>query len=152
MKCPPLDLRRGFADPTDDTQLSQLQCLEWRTFAYDLTRHHVFGDRPYPITPSLSASQSPTGEVVTLLSLADAMERRQKQWHNLEPPSDEFPQRHSHHLAAGHAAGLTLEEIRKYEREGVPDNNHLCLQLVKHTKMCMKSLDKPVPRMGDCMN
>jgi Fungal Zn(2)-Cys(6) binuclear cluster domain len=50
LKCPPIDLRRGFADPTDDTQLSQLQRLEWRTFAYDLIRHHVFGDRPYPIT------------------------------------------------------------------------------------------------------
>ena len=151
LKCPSLELRKGFGDLTDTSPMHLVPDLEWRTFAYDLVRHHVFGDRPNPIPPTMSQSSNlMSGETIILMSLANAMERRQKQWHSLSPPTDEFPRRQTHHLSYGHAAGLTLEEIRKYESENVKDHNHLCLQLCKHTKMCIRSLDKPVPTLGDC--
>ena len=151
LKCPSLDLRKGFGDPTDTSPMHLVPDLEWRTFAYDLVRHHVFGDRPNPTPPTLTqSSNTMAGDPIILLSLANAMERRQKQWHSLSPETDEFPRRQTHHLAHGYAAGLTLEEIRKYESENVKDHNHLCLQLCKHTKMCIRSLDKPVPTLGDC--
>ena len=151
LKCPAQDLRKGFGDPTDDSPLNHLQDLEWRTFAYDVIRANVFGDRPNPTPPTMSHPVQPNpAEPVVLLAMADAMERRQRQWHSLGPTTEEFPKRMTHSLAAGHSAGLTLEEIRKYERENVQDHNHLCLQLCKHTKMCIRSLDRPTPTLGDC--
>ncbi len=151
LKCPSLNLRKGFGDPVDDSPLHLVPDLEWRTFAYDLVRHHIFGDRPNPTPPTMSQSSNlMSGETTTLMSLADAMERRQRQWHSLGPTTEEFPRRLTNDLAQGHTAGLTLEEIRKYEGENVKDHNFLCLQLCKHTKMCIRSLDKPVPTLGDC--
>ena len=153
LKCPSPNLRKGFGDPTDDMPILQLQDLEWRTFAYDLIRHHVFGDRPNPTPPSMSQSPyTSVGETTTLMSLAECMERRQKQWHSLEPYTNEFPKRLTHDLSAGHAAGLTLEEIRNFEKQDAKDHSHLCLQLCRHTKMCIRSLDKSVPTLGECSN
>jgi hypothetical protein len=168
LKCPARDLRAGFSEmpsQSSDT-LTPIQDLEWRTFAYDLVRHHVFGDRTHPVPPATNQNQSTqmqhvTGnDTITLLSLANAMERRQREWH--APPSkesstshtNEFPERLTHALAVGHTAGLTLEEIRAYEAENSKGNEemHLCLQLVRHAKMCIRSLDRGVPRLeaGGC--
>jgi len=145
------DLRKGFG-PQDSSARprSILEDLEWRTFAHDLVRAHVFGDVPTPRPPSLKASprqqppqtQPASSPAVTLMGLIDAMERRQRQWHGLDPATGEFPKRMAGDLFRGHAAGMTLEELQNYEKD---TTEHLCLKITAHSRSVMRSLDQPAP-------
>ena len=162
-KAPATDIRSGFCPnpppPGPPSEMSGREDLEWRTFAYDLMRHFVFGDRVLPRLPYqpiekahtyLAASSTSLNQRITLTFLADAMERRQRVWHGLEPDIGEFPKKMTRHLEAGHS-GFTLEDIKEMEaahRDG-PDNGHLCISLTKHAKRCIGSLDRDVPRLGD---
>ena len=60
-------------------------------------------------------------------------------------------------LECGKSTGLTLEDIRKLEKEkeaaqaakGEANTNaHLCLQLARHAKDVMHILNRDVPRLG----
>ena len=136
--------------------MSSREDLEWRTFAYDLMRHFVFGDRSLPSLPyqppERAQSFLPSSASIqrtTLFFLADTMERRQRVWHGLEPDTGEFPKKMTKALEAGHS-GFTLEDIREMEHAHSHDNGHLCIQLTKHAKRCIGSLDREVPRLDGC--
>lgn len=156
-----LELIKGFsATPHPaNTPLSRLEELEWKTFAYDLIRAHVFGDRPAtpPPTaqPAPDAVPPPQSQIIPLMSLAEAMERRQRQWHGHEPDTGEFAAKMTHDH--DYEQGFTLEDIRRMEKEkeeasrdGRTPTRFLCIQLVEHAKHCIKQLDKPAPVLGDC--
>ncbi|KIX96981.1 uncharacterized protein Z520_07095 [Fonsecaea multimorphosa CBS 102226] len=179
------ELKSGFgsseSEPSDDITgfMGIREDLEWRTFGYHLIRAYVFGDESIPSPPNapfsaipsrkptpthISSEDSDTSTIYTLESLVAAIERRQKQWHDVEPyhHSQEFPPRlehlHSHAahgnvhgLPRGYAAGMTLEDLQKCEDElrssGAADDGLLCLKLVKHTRMMLRTLDGGVPRI-----
>ncbi|KIW35428.1 uncharacterized protein PV07_02125 [Cladophialophora immunda] len=156
--------------------------LEWRTFGYHLIRAYVFGDHPIPDPPNgslsstsrkskvipthIASEDSDTSTIYTLESLVAAIERRQKQWHDVEPYRNlqEFPPRldHQHHLHAGasgsvhglprgYTPGMTLEDLKKCEEEyranGGPEDGLLCLKIVKHSRVMLGTLDGGVPRI-----
>lgn len=158
LRCSVRDLEKGFSSNPPSTHISTIAELEWRTFAHDLVRAHVFGDRSTPAPPTSNPASNaippPQSQLITLMSLADSMERRQRQWHGHEPQTGEFPEKMTPDLSHGHSAGFTLEDIRKWEQaaaaEANPDKIFLCLQLVEHAKSCIRRLDKPPPVLGDC--
>jgi hypothetical protein len=158
LKAPPSQLEKGFSSLPPSTHLSAITQLEWKTFAYDLVRAYVFGDRaatpPPTASPAPGAIPPPAAEITTLYGLADAMERRQKQWHGHEPETGEFPKKMAggEHLTGGHAAGFTLQDIREMEADhkGHGNERFLCMQLASHAKRCIKSLDRGPPVLGDC--
>ena len=162
LKQPARDLEKGFSSSPPSAHMSALTELEWKTFAYDLVRSHVFGDRaptpPPTPNPAPNAIPPPQDQIIHLMSLADAMERRQKQWHGHEETTGEFPNRFAHDYGSGHQAGFTLDDIRQMEKEkeagkaapGSEKRDFLCIQLVHHAKHCMKQLDRGPPVLGDC--
>ncbi|EXJ85437.1 hypothetical protein A1O1_05801 [Capronia coronata CBS 617.96] len=122
--------------------------LEWRTFGYRLVRAHVFGDAPVPTPPGSPVPAKPTTPrpSYTLNDLCSALERRQRQWHGLEPGSDEFPARMTGDLSEGHTAGMTQIELKRCEDETLANGDeHLCLRIVGHAKTVMRSLDVSPP-------
>ena len=90
------------------------------------------------------------------------------QWHAVAPYQDsqEFPPKLQHHtlhgyahahahvygLPAAYTPGMTLEDIKRCEDEhrasGVTDDDLLCLRIVKHSRMMLKTLESGVPRVG----
>ncbi|ETN46291.1 uncharacterized protein HMPREF1541_00475 [Cyphellophora europaea CBS 101466] len=159
LKCPASALEKGFSSSPPSAHMSAITELEWKTFAYDLMRAFVFGDRtatpPPTSSPAPGAMPPSSAEITTLMGLAESMERRQKQWHGHENETGEFPKRMTHDLALGHAAGLTLDDIRKMEddvrsKKNGPGEHFLCLQLVTHAKNCIRSLDRGPPVLGEC--
>ncbi|KPI38789.1 uncharacterized protein AB675_5873 [Cyphellophora attinorum] len=113
-------LEKGFSASPPSAHMSALTELEWKTFAYDLVRAHVFGDRtatpPPTPNPAPDAVPPPNSQIIPLMSLADAMERRQNQWHDHEPETGEFGQKLAHDFQMGiHASGFTLEDLRRME-------------------------------------
>lgn len=156
LKSPASDLEKGFSSNPPSQHMSAITELEWKTFAYDLVRAYVFGDRaptaPPTAMPAPGAIPPPANEITTLMGLAEAMERRQKQWHGHAAETGEFPKKMTHDLAHGHAAGFTLEDIRRMESEvkGHGHDKFLCMQLVNHAKNCIRSLDRGPPVLGDC--
>ncbi|EXJ70549.1 uncharacterized protein A1O5_06619 [Cladophialophora psammophila CBS 110553] len=182
------ELKMGFgssdSEPPDTVAepMGIREDLEWRTFGYHLIRAYVFGDQAIPDTPNASFSTTPsrkaqillthissedsdTSTIYTLESLVSAIERRQKQWHDVEPfcNSQEFPPRldhnhvygdthaHGHGLPQGYAPGMTLEDIKKCEDEyrtsGGGDDGLLCLKIVKHSRIILRTLEGSVPRI-----
>ncbi len=180
------ELKLGFgnsdADPIDLVEsMGVREDLEWRTFGYHLLRAFVFGDQPIPDLPNsnpspskrtpqiipthISSEGSDTSTVYTLDSLVHALERRQKQWHDVAPyqHSQEFPPKlggdnlhadahaHAHGFPKGYAPGMTLEDIKRCEDEhkasGGADEGLLCLRIVKHSRRMMNTLEGDIPRV-----
>lgn len=137
--------------------------LEWRTFGHRLIRAHVFGDAPIPQppdTPSPRRSHTPSVSAVTLLSALSAFERRQKQWHDQEQWTGEFPKRFSTDLQRGYTVGMTLEDIERCHQQmrrekednhgghgGGDQDDFLCLKIVETGRRIVTSLDTPPPRV-----
>ncbi|KAK6366890.1 hypothetical protein LTS17_010441 [Exophiala oligosperma] len=162
-----IELRRGFSDDDGDTCLvdagvnppdgngamSPREDLEWRTFGYRLIRACVFGDADVPSRPGSADNDRPvrSPSPYTLLDLCGALERRQKQWHNLEAWTGEFTQRLTDDLSRGHTVGMTLQELQECEEKSLAsgEDGMLCLKIVKHARMIMRSLDGLPPRLGD---
>lgn len=151
----PSGLGQGLKATTPNTNakyMSVKEGLEWRTFGYNLVRAYVFGDAPVPTPPGSSAPLATSGgssqPPFTLCDLCNTLERRQKQWHDLLPPTDEFPIRLTEELARGDSAGMTLEELKRCENEALSNGDgHLCLRLVRHAKMVVRSLESDPPRV-----
>jgi hypothetical protein len=173
-------------DSNGTTKLSLREDLEWRTFGYRLIRAFVWGDQPIPdppnsvpggalqslkrkpqITPAhVSSEETDTSAFYSLDSLVQALERRQKQWHDIAPyhSSMEFPPKLAplHHVhgdnsghpthqgfPAGYCPGMTLEDIEKVEdahrASGGGDEGLLCLRIVKHSRLMMGTLQGGPP-------
>ena len=180
------ELKLGFGSIDSDSietieTMGVREDLEWRTFGFHILRAFVFGDYPIPDPPNsapsiskrkpqiipthISSEESDTSTIYTLDSLVHALERRQKQWHDVAPyhNSSEFPPKmqhhtlhadahaHAHGFPKGYAPGMTLEDIKKCEDDhrasGGPDEGLLCLRIVKHSRSMMKMLEGPVPRV-----
>ena len=155
------ELRRGFGvgddNPSvatsgeDNATLSPEQELEWRLFGYNLIRAHVFGDAPVPIPPDSPQRRNPptpTGSTLTLMSVFTSFERRQKQWHNQEQWTGEFPQRFTRELESGYTAGMTMEEITRCQDKShreTGEHDHLCLRIVDTAKRVVLTLDTEPP-------
>ncbi|RMZ75600.1 hypothetical protein DV737_g5211, partial [Chaetothyriales sp. CBS 132003] len=99
-KSPAAEIRSGFCiGPTPpQTEMTARQDLEWRTFTHHLMRYFVFGDHPLPLLPHQLPEKAhsylpppSTQQHITLIFLADAMERRQRVWHEIELDTGEFP-------------------------------------------------------------
>lgn len=103
---------------------------EWRHWQHSMLRAYVFGDQPIPVPPGATAPPSPSSPPLTLMGLADSLERRQRQWHKLEAASDEFPDRVTPDLQSGHMVGHSVDHPGK----------HLCLEIVNHAKCIVQSL------------
>lgn len=116
----PEALKKGFS-PSSITQPSQpfisvKEGATWRKFIHQIIRAYVFGDASIPKPPApppassdtnsntvpaspepSTINQSNPGPKVdrsnTLTFLISALERRQRQWHQLDEPTDEFPDR-----------------------------------------------------------
>ncbi|KIW15184.1 hypothetical protein PV08_05229 [Exophiala spinifera] len=148
------ELRKGFSDGDNDgdtdVTMTSREDLEWRTFGYRLIRACVFGDAAAPIPPGSNRPVVPASPY-TLSDMCSALERRQKQWHAVEPWTGEFAQKLSDDVSGGNAIGMTLEELKECEEQSLAsgDDGMLCLRIVKHARMIMRSLDGPPPRLGD---
>lgn len=119
-RCSPEDLKKGFGKSDVNINISGTQPFisaregqAWRSFVYTLIRAYVFGDKPIPNIPQSSPQTdasilgSPERESThqtntigksvprefVLSFLIDAIRRRQRQWHCLDEPTDEFPDR-----------------------------------------------------------
>lgn len=137
------ELRKSFgtADQQQNVVMTK-EAIEWRNFARQLIRAYVFGDEPIP-SPPTDAKSAPakhsSGETtekrpeLTLLGLCDALTRRQRQWHNLDEATDEFPARVTSELTLGHMVG------ESHGNEG----RHLCLEIVNHARCIVNMLDGP---------
>lgn len=133
--------------------------LSWRTFGHNLVRAHVFGDAPVPQPPDVAATTNPNGRTtavlaspVTLLAVLTTFERRQKQWHEQEPWTGEFPRRFSTDLQKGYTtAGLTMVELEKChhqtaaDQQQKADDQFLCLRIVDAGRRVVMSLDASPP-------
>lgn len=141
---------------TNTTTMTVLEELSWRTFGHNLVRAHVFGDAPVPQPPDVSSSANPNARAVlaaspvTLLAVLTTFERRQKQWHEQEPWTGEFPQRFSTELHKGYTAGMTMAELEKCHHQNdqqKADDQFLCLRIVDAGRRVVMSLDTPPPRV-----
>lgn len=137
------ELRKAFGTAAQQhNHPSTREGLEWRRFAYQMLRAYVFGDTPIPAVPGSNSilvaakSQLPLDESNTpnlnLMSLVDALTRRQRQWHCLDEPTDEFPDRITPDLTHGHLVGG--------DENGHP-GKHLCLEIVGHARCVVSKLD-----------
>jgi len=180
------DLQKGFgttdispssgsntnATSSDSSPMTLQAELRWRTFGHSLVRAHVFGDAPIPSPPDTrpSTNLTPAVSPVTLLSVLSAFERRQKQWHDQEQWTGEFPRRFNTSLQRGYTVGMTLEDLERCQRQGAQereehdaahdgrgDSGHghpgphhddfLCLKIVEAGRRIVTSLDTPPPRV-----
>lgn len=113
------------------------QGAEWREFTIQLKRAYVFGSEAIPIPPSPNlASSSANGRCpdITLMGLAEALMRRQRQWHRLDEATDEFPDRVTPDLTNGHIVGSGASEA---------GGKFLCIEIVTHAMCIIKALNKP---------
>ena len=165
------ELRNGFSLPkansiAADRPLTDIQTLEWRTFAYHLLQANVFGEKVTPCPPCyrhsiedhadstfsadrgiqqcLASMNSSTG-TPTLLALIDAMERRQACWHGKIPDTGEFPERTSLTEQKQCMRGLTNKQLREAELE---ENEHLCLRIVNGARTVLRTLDQQEPTLS----
>ncbi|KAK5047901.1 hypothetical protein LTR84_006089 [Exophiala bonariae] len=161
------ELKRGFgSDPAascsgpsrkisdNDTSMTVLEELSWRTFGHNLIRAHVFGDAPIPQPPDADPNRriSPNclSSPVTLLAVLTTFERRQKQWHEQDEWTGEFPKRFSTDLQKGYTAGMDLAELEKCHHRAMQEQgaeDFLCLRIVENGRRVVMSLDTPVPRV-----
>ena len=162
------EFRRGCSQSgpqPSQTQFNMTETLEWQTFKHSLIRNHVFADEAPPILPSSTNSPScpllRSDPSTALLTVVNAMIRRQSQWHNPDDTtSSEFPKLPRGTHADPHLLGLSLQEIQALERDEscAPEPTiaadrdspaHFCLALVSRAKKAVKSLDYPAPRWGE---
>lgn len=138
------ELRKSFGTvEQQQNPITTKEAIEWRNFAHQLIRAYVFGDSPIPLAP-LTGRSAPSNQSLeepvetypplTLISLCDALTRRQRQWHDLDEPTDEFPARVTPHLTYGHMVG----------NHGGSDGKHLCLEIVDHARSIVEGLNRPV--------
>lgn len=157
---PAAELKKGFTNPHPgkngpDLPLSPQESLSWRVFAHTLVRAHVFGDMisPTPFTlPDGSTSFSscpfscPKGIPITLSYLVEAMERRQKVWHEMHDDTREFPPRMAisdFHHQISHMSVAEKHDL-DMERDG-----HLCIRIVKGAARVVRGLGGPPPTCAD---
>ncbi|KAK5029967.1 hypothetical protein LTS07_005691 [Exophiala sideris] len=135
---------------TESSGMSAREDLEWRTFGYRVVRACVYGEDCIPCTPGTNGRPICTEQPYTLSDLCGALERRQKQWHNVEQTTGEFPERLQGDFGHGHTLGMTLDEVEKCEKDARAqgDDGLLCLRIVKHARQIMQSLDSGPPRLG----
>ena len=170
-KAPAEELRSGFSPPrasslAERPPLTEGQSEEWRTFAFHVLRANVFGDESTPFPPCHQSSTEHRPESIlpidhgvqqshplasintsstpTLLSLVDAMERRQACWHGKMPDTGEFPKRMSQSALGEHMQGLTSEQLKEAEME---QDGHLCLRLVQSARAVLRTLDQQEPTL-----
>lgn len=142
------ELRKAFGTPEQQQNFpTTKEGLEWRTFAHRMLRAYVFGDHAIPtppgsvLLPSMrSTATVETDEVaqmnvpaLTLIGLVNSLTRRQRQWHRLDEPTDEFPDRVTPDLQQGHMVGHSHDSPGK----------HLCLEIVNHARCIVSHLDGP---------
>lgn len=135
-----LEIMRGFV-PADQIQQppTTKQGAEWRDFVHHLMRAYVFGDETIPPLPStVVASHSTSGSYpeITLMGLAEALMRRQRQWHRLDEATDEFPDRVTPDLTSGHIVGAGASDS---------EGKFLCIEIVTHAMCIIKALNKSGP-------
>jgi len=143
------DLRKAFGTLEQQHNfISTKDGLEWRTFARRMLRAYVFGDDTIPLPPGSDysppiSSTAPAGSdnpentnrpSLTLLDLVDSLTRRQRQWHRLDDPTDEFPDRVTPDLQKGYMVGHSPASPGK----------HLCLEIVNHARCIVSHLDRPL--------
>lgn len=133
---------------------STIQDLGWRIFSHDLVRAYVFGDATIPSPPTDTITQSPVTATatahpappryppVTFMSLISSFERRQRQWHNLDPWTGEFTMREFHEPSKGHVQGVSQEDLEQCEKDV---GGALCLKLVQQAKSVAQALDREKP-------
>jgi hypothetical protein len=157
---PAVELKKGFTNPrpvknVPDLPLSPQESLSWRLFAHTLVRTHVFGDAisPTPFTlpdgtSSISSCpfQCPKGVPITLSYLVNAMERRQKTWHELHNETGEFPPRMPMSDLPHHLAHMGIAEKLDFQ---VEQERYLCLKIVNSAAFVVKGLDQPPPTCAD---
>jgi hypothetical protein len=155
----PGELKKGFTSPRTgqkgpDLPLSPEESLSWRLFAHTLVRGHVFGDTisPSPFTlPDGSSSFSSCpfndakGVPITLSSVVEAMERRQKAWHEVHDDAGEFPPKM---ISEFQHQPLLMSVAEKHDLETDRDG-HLCIEVVKRTARDIRGLDGPPPTGTD---
>ncbi|RMZ83199.1 hypothetical protein DV738_g1300, partial [Chaetothyriales sp. CBS 135597] len=157
-KSPATEIRAGFCtsstSPCVQTEMTARQDLEWRTFIYYLMRYYVFGDHelpPLPDQPPEKAhsylSSASTEQHITLVFLADAMERRQRVWHDMEPDTGEFPLAGTRETVLLYS-GYTLEELKELDKCHSQGNGLVCIDLINYAKRCIRTLDTEVPRLA----
>ena len=138
----------------NDNSMTVHEELSWRTFGYNLIRAHVFGDAPIPQPPDADPNRRIAphclSSPVTLLAVLTTFERRQKQWHEQDEWTGEFPKRFSTDLQKGYTAGMDLQELEKCHRQALEEKGEedfLCLRIVETGRRVVMSLDTPVPRV-----
>lgn len=144
------DVRKSFGTPEQQQSfITTKEGLAWRVFAHNIIRAYVFGDQPAPpppgstptssVGPALSFSEDASSPLkfpsTTLLSLCDALTRRQRQWHRLDEVTDEFPDRVNADLMTGHLVGETPNA----------SGRHLCLEIISQARCILGKLDGPAP-------
>ncbi len=142
------ELRKAFGTSEQQQKfVTAKEGLEWRTFAHRMLRAYVFADHAIPLPPGTDRSPSTrsipavetdetantTVPALTLLGLVDALTKRQRQWHRLDEPTDEFPDRVTPDLQQGHMVGHSHDSPGK----------HLCLEIVNHARCIVSQLDGP---------
>jgi hypothetical protein len=157
---PAAELKKGFTNPRPgkngpDLPLSPQESLSWRLFAHTLVRAHVFGDMisPTPFTlPDGSTSFSscpfscPKGIPVTLSYLVEAMERRQKVWHEMHDDTSEFPPRMAMSDFQHQISHMSVAEKHDLDMER---DGHLCIRIVKGAAGVVRGLGGPPPTCAD---
>lgn len=165
-------LRSGFSPSrsntmVDEVSLTDIQSLEWRTFAYHLLRANVFGDKVTPCPPRDEPSTEFHPDSVgladqsiecrrltginssvrtpTLTGLIDAMERRQSSWHGKTLDTGEFPKHMSQTAMKEYMRGLTLEQVKELEMD---ETGHLCLKIVDRVRSMVSTLNQPPPTLA----
>jgi hypothetical protein len=157
---PASELKKGFTNPRPgknwpDLPLSPQEALSWRLFAHTLVRTHVFGDAisstPFTLPDGTTSFSScpfncPKGIPITLSYLVDAMERRQKVWHEVHDDTGEFPPRMP--ISEFQHQQLHLSPAEKHDLEMERDG-HLCIRIVSGAKRVVRALDGPPPTCAD---
>lgn len=146
------DLRRAFAPQTQTMFIGTKEGQEWRMFAHNLVRAYVFGDQPIPSKPGDLLPSIEAYPPVTLKTLCDALERRQRQWHRLETLTDEFPDRYMNQEAGywpyqSLTQNRVAPELHTGHIVGQQDGHggkHLCLEIVNHAKCVISKLAEPL--------
>lgn len=138
------ELRSAFGTAAQQqSHPSTKEGLEWRKFSQQMLRAYGFGDAPIPPLPYSGStvpairSQLPLNRdnvpILSLSALVEALTRRQRQWHRLDEPTDEFPDRITPDLTLGHMVGG--------DHHG-DHGKHLCLEIVNHARCILKRVDE----------